>query len=129
MRVFSGRLMIRHKLWLGYGLILGLFALAALVAVGSLAGTQGAVRIMVQEAQPAALDALDFSSRIENASAELVGGDERRCRARDAQSVEARAERRDEHAQVVADVADDIGQSLVGDLGQCFVERLGDGSP
>jgi methyl-accepting chemotaxis protein len=71
MRALSGRLTIRHKLWLGYGLILSLFALAAFVAVGSLAGTQGAVRIMVQEAQPAALDALAFSSRIENASAEL----------------------------------------------------------
>ncbi len=66
-----GNLLIKHKLWGGYGLLLAVLAVVALSALTSLSDTQREVHAMVKERQPAAFSAMALVTQLESASAGL----------------------------------------------------------
>jgi methyl-accepting chemotaxis protein len=65
------RILIKHKLWLGYGLVLALFVAAVTSSLITLRDTQTAVRDIVERAQPAAFEAVELVGRIEYAGSQL----------------------------------------------------------
>ena len=66
-----GKLLIKHKVWAGYGVLVAILVLVAISAYSSLGSAQGRVRDIVEHKQPAAFDAMAAVTRIESASAAL----------------------------------------------------------
>jgi len=71
MKLRAPTLLIKHKLWAGYGALLVILAIVAVTAFLNLESAQGNVREMVESKQPAAFDAMATVARLESASAAM----------------------------------------------------------
>ena len=71
MKRFVPALLIRHKIWAGFGLLILILAVVSLSAWFSLNRTQSEMELVVQEKQPAVITSMTLARELERAAAGL----------------------------------------------------------
>ncbi len=71
MQQLLARLKIRHKLWLGFGLMIAVLAVVALTALQSLSSSRQRVQAVVQVSQPMVLASMELADDLDRASSSL----------------------------------------------------------